>query len=281
MEFNLKTRKNLFILLAILMTLIAGGLAISYVRWKKNRETVVGTNSKNPEQEAVCKDINEEAAKSIESLPSGEAESIQKNEEAVSISYPVHKNISSTIFWVGEKASADNKNISNSPSAWDDQWKKHYGGVDSSAKRNGFLPAKFCPRENPFYAALPYNDFNEKGEHKKELSSVVPWAKNINIADNYSILKNRWIKITHSGKIAYAQWEDVGPFGEDDSEYVFGDAAPKSKENKNAGIDVSPATRDYLGLSGEDKVDWQFVDSGDVPDGAWKKIITTSQVFWN
>lgn len=84
----------------------------------------------------------------------------------------------------------------------------------------------------------------------------------------------------HAGKTAYVQWEDVGPFGEDDSGYVFGNAAPKSSENKNSGIDVSPAARDYLGLTGMDKVDWQFVDFKDVPDGVWKKIITTSQVFW-
>jgi hypothetical protein len=92
------------------------------------------------------------------------------------------------------------------------------------------------------------------------------------------MLKNRWIVITKDGKTAYAQWEDVGPFGEDDAKYVFGDALPKSKENKNAGLDVSPAVRDYLELEDIDKVDWQFVDEKDVPRGPWKDIITTSQV---
>lgn len=33
-------------------------------------------------------------------------------------------------------------------------------------------------------------------------------------------------------------------------------------------MDVSPAVRDYLGLSGIDKVDWQFVEFEDVPEGA-------------
>jgi hypothetical protein len=194
--------------------------------------------------------------------------------------YLLHKNITSTIFWVGEKASDDNDNISNSPSAWDDKWKEHYGGIDNPDKRAGFYPSKFIPKENPFYAALPYNDFNEKGNRKHTALSTVPWANGKPWQDNESLCKNQWIKIEKGDKVAYAQWEDVGPFGENDVNYVFGKSLPKNKENKSAGIDLSPAVKDFLNLDGMDKVTWQFVEEKDVPDGPWKNIITRSNIDW-
>ena len=191
--------------------------------------------------------------------------------------YMVHKNISTTYFWAGEEADKDNGDISNLPSAWDDDWTKHFGGIDDPEHRSGYLPAKFTPKENPFYFALPYNDFDSKGNQKNDSEALAIWNKP---KDGDSMCKNQWIKITKGGKTAYAQWEDVGPFGEDDKAYVFGGATPKSKENSHAGLDVSPAVHDYLGLGDVDKTDWQFVAASDVPDGPWKKIITTSQVFW-
>lgn len=190
--------------------------------------------------------------------------------------YPVHKNIIATTFWVGESASSSNDFISNSKSAWDEDWKTHFGGTDDPENRNGFNPAGFTPRENPFYFALPYNDLNSKGVRKKEAATVVYWYNEKKWSESRSMLKNQWIKITKNGKSAYAQWEDVGPFGEDDKNYVFGNSSPKSKENNNAGLDVSPAVKDYLGLDGESKVDWQFVKESDVPNGPWKETITTS-----
>jgi hypothetical protein len=280
MIFDSKIKEGLFI---GLLVFVLGGLAIGYVSNKnkpKVSKIVLEGVSESVNPESACEAIAEEKVPDVPAKPVEELKPVLKDEESKSSGYPLHSDISSTIFWVGESASDENDNISNSPSAWDEQWKKHYGGVDSSTKRDGFLPSKFCPKENPFYVALPYNDFGKNGKHKEEIFSLVPWVKNRNIPDDYSVLKNRWIKIIHGGETAYAQWEDVGPFGESDKEYVFGSANPKSKENKNAGIDVSPAVRDYLGLSGIDKVDWQFVDFEDVPDGAWKKIITKSQVYW-
>lgn len=194
--------------------------------------------------------------------------------------YPLHKNISTTYFWVGEEAGADNKNISNLPSAWDEDWAKHFGGVDTPDKRSGFFPAKFTPKENPFYFALPYNDFDNNGNRKKEISSLVPWAGSTVWKENQSVLKNQWIKIMKGSAVAYAQWQDVGPFKEDDASYVFGSALPKSKVNNHAGLDVSPAVRDMLGLSDIDTADWQFIPANQVPDGPWKKVVTTSQVYW-
>ncbi len=196
------------------------------------------------------------------------------------IDYPLHKNITATVFWIGEEGDEDNGYIPNVTSAWDDNWINHYGGYDDPNNRNGFYPAEFIPNENPFYCALPYNDFDEDGNRKKESYEIVYWANEKEWLDNESMLKNRWIKIIKSGKECYAQWEDVGPFGENDYEYVFGMSMPQNTINYNAGIDLSPAVRDYFGLSDIDTISWQFVNYEDVPEGPWKDIITTSQIDW-
>jgi len=198
--------------------------------------------------------------------------------------YPLHKDITVTNFYVGELASADNGYIPNVDSAWDDIWMWDFGGVDMPDDRNStypYYPAKFIPSENPFYFALPYDDLDENG-NPKPTQKLIPWYKG---ETNTTILKNRWIKIIKtyedgSKKVTYAQWEDVGPFEDDDFDYVFGSARPKNQINDNAGLDVSPAVKLYLGLKDIDKVDWQFVDEDEVPNGPWKNIVTTSGVNW-
>lgn len=190
----------------------------------------------------------------------------------------VHADIVTTYFWAGEAADASNAGISNTPSAWDDIWSTHYGGYDDPLHRNGSLPAAFTPKENPFYFALPYNDYDANGNRRPDASkcSAVTGVK----ATNTSWCKNAWIKITKGTKTAYAQWEDVGPMNEDDSAYVFGTAKPKNTWDSKAGLDVSPAARDYLGLQDVDKTSWTFVSAASVPAGPWKQIITTSGVYW-
>ncbi len=195
--------------------------------------------------------------------------------------YPVHHNITVTYFWIGESGNADNKDIPNRQSVWDDKWQEHYGGIDSPENRNGFLPVNFIPNENPFYCALPYNDRKSKsGKRKKNAYKDIYWAEEKQWSDNESMCKNKWIKITKGNKTIYAQWEDAGPFGENDWKYVFGTKQPKNKINNHAGIDVSPAIRDYLELDDIDKVDWQFVSKEDVPDGVWRNTITRSNIYW-
>ncbi|MDD5397003.1 MAG: hypothetical protein PHW24_03005 [Candidatus Moranbacteria bacterium] len=238
------------------------------------KEVAVATAQQETEKSSPSTAIIETAKAAIETVAPAAVQTSVENK------YPVHQNISTTYFWVGEEADADNKNISNSPSAWDEQWATHFGGVDDPKKRNGFVVAKFVPKENSFYFALPYNDFDENGNRKKDVNSVIPWASSKKWGATESIVKNQWIKITKGGKTAYAQWEDVGPFKEDDQAYVFGSARPKSKTNDNAGLDVSPAVKDFLGLGDVDKTDWQFVDAQQVPDGPWKGTITNSQISW-
>ncbi len=70
----------------------------------------------------------------------------------------------------------------------------------------------------------------------------------------------------------YAQWEDAGPFRTDHWQYVFGNERPKPNLNRGAGLDVSPAVRDYLGIQATDVTDWKFVEFKDVPPGPWSKL---------
>lgn len=194
--------------------------------------------------------------------------------------YPLHQNITTTYFWIGESPGADNQYISNSASAWDDNWVDHYGGIDNPADRNQYLPSKFIPKENPFYFALPYNDFDDEGTRNQDAYDTVYWSGEKQWNDTESMVKNRWIEITKDNKTAYAQWEDAGPFVYNDSNYVFGNATPLNKLNHNAGLDVSPAVKDYLNLlHGKNVVSWRFVDYDNIPDGPWKNIITSSKVF--
>lgn len=194
--------------------------------------------------------------------------------------YTLHHDITATYFWVGESASKDNQYNDNLSSAWDSSWVVHFGGVDDPINRTGYLPVAFVPRENPFYFALPYDDFFVDGSRKPDAYSTVYWSHEKNWSDSESMVKNRWIAITQGNKTVYAQWEDAGPFLYDDKNYVFGTSPPVNAINKNAGLDVSPAVRDYLGLfnQGKNQVSWQFVDFEDIPDGLWKDVITTSQV---
>ncbi len=194
--------------------------------------------------------------------------------------YPLHQGITSTVFWIGEEASGENGWIANDDSAWDELWLEHYGGVDDPVNRSGYFPAGFVPGENPFYVALPYNDLDENGNRKPDAAQHVYWLKGNNKTTMASVLKDRWVKITKDGHSAYAQWEDVGPFGEDDWPYVFGNSAPANKLNQSAGIDVSPATRDYLNLSDIDKIDWQFVDFEAVEPGPWLFRVNMAGQDW-
>ena len=188
--------------------------------------------------------------------------------------YPDHT-ATATVFWVGEPADSDSGYITNVVSAWDDHWRDHFGGTDDPDHRNGWQPAGFTPRENPFYVALPYDDIDDSG-HVKPSAARLPWAAER--VPGQSVLKNRWVRVEHDGQAAYGQWEDVGPFESDDFDYVFGGADPSNHRNEQAGLDVSPAIRDRLRLDGEQPVSWRFVDRADVPAGPWLSIVTTSGV---
>jgi hypothetical protein len=178
------------------------------------------------------------------------------------------RNVVSTVFWVGEEATANNP-VDNKASAWDVNWERNFGGFDDPDDRDGYLPRAFVPKANPFYVALPYNDLERGGGHRLEASEEIPWFWRDYRGEGISVCKDRWVAVHCRGRICYAQWEDVGPFQIDNWEYVFGDEAPRPNRNGNAGIDVSPAVRDFLGLKSGERVQWRFVEERDVPRGPW------------
>src|SRR4029453_9727400 len=183
--------------------------------------------------------------------------------------YPWKRQMVTTAFWIGEKPSGNNP-VPNRVSSWDKEWTKNYGGMDDPdpARRSNYIPVKFMPRLNPFYCALPYNDKAREG-HRPEASRVVPWFREAYQGPAVSTCKDRWIAIRKGNRTAYAQWEDAGPFRTDHWQYVFGNERPKPNLNKGAGLDVSPAVRDYLRLKPTDVTDWRFADFSEVSRGPW------------
>jgi len=187
--------------------------------------------------------------------------------------YPWKINIVTTVFWIGEQPTANNP-VPNVRSAWDANWTSNYGGFDTpdpTQRRKGdYIPASFTPRQNPFYCALPYNDVTH-GQFKPEAALVIPWFRQAYNGPGQSVCWHRWIAIRKGNRTAYAQWEDCGPFRTDHFQYVFQNERPKPNLNRGAGLDVSPAVRDYLGLAPTDVTDWQFVEVRDVAPGPWRK----------
>ncbi len=156
--------------------------------------------------------------------------------------FPWKINIVTTVFWVGEQAGGNNP-VPNYRSSWDLNWTTNYGGFDTpdpSSRRN-YIPVAF-----------------------------IPWFKQAYTGPGQSVCKDRWIAIRKGNRTCYAQWEDCGPFRTDHFQYVFQNEHPKPNLNQGAGLDVSPAVRDYLGLAPTDVTDWQFVEVRDVPAGPWR-----------
>ncbi len=184
--------------------------------------------------------------------------------------FPWKTSIVTTVFWIGEQPSANNP-VPNVKSSWDAEWTSHYGGFDTpdTSSRRNYIPVSFMPRQNPFYCALPYNDVTH-GQFKPEAPLVIPWFRQSYTQPGRSVCKDRWLAIRKGNRTCYAQWEDCGPFRTDHFQYVFQNERPKPNLNRGAGLDVSPAIRDYLGLQPTDVTDWQFVEVRDVPSGPWR-----------
>ena len=137
-----------------------------------------------------------------------------------------------TVFWVGEDANGENSYIDNYGSYWDPKWMKHFGGLDSPKHRDGYFPAGFKPKQNPFYVALPFAEVDRDGNLKEAAKRIPGFGEG-----REPLTRNRWVEIRYKGKSCYAQWQDVGPFGEDDFDWVFGDAQkPKNREGLKAGL---------------------------------------------
>ncbi|MEI8039677.1 MAG: hypothetical protein WCJ14_14950 [Verrucomicrobiota bacterium] len=192
--------------------------------------------------------------------------------------YPWKTQVTCTIFWIGEQATERNP-TPNNKSSWDQLWENNFGGYDDPepARRianfstGEFRPKGFVPKLNPFYIALPYNDVVSSSCHKPEAARVIPWFARMRPEPGKTVCKGRWLQIFRAGRSCFGQWEDCGPWETDDWEFVFGTKPPKTTQNGSAGIDLSPAIRDYLGVKSGEKVHWRFVEAAQVPFGPWKK----------
>jgi TonB family protein len=184
--------------------------------------------------------------------------------------FPWKTNVVTTVFWVGQEH-VTGKTSPQHQSVWDKDWLKNFGGVDTPelAARHDYIPISFVPRQNPFYCALPYNDV-EQGQFKPEAPIVIPWFKQVHAEPGQSVCKDRWVAIQKGDRICYAQWEDCGPFRTDHFQYVFQNERPAPNASNGAGLNVSPAVRDHLGLAPTDVADWRFVELSDVPPGPWR-----------
>lgn len=209
---------------------------------------------------------------------SGQQQATRTTSPTPNVSYPWKKNITCTIFWIGELPTQNNP-TPNTKSSWDTKWVENFGGYDDPDPANRianhatgeFRPRAFVPKLNPFYIALPYNDVVNHREHKPEAARVIPWFARYRPEPGKTVCKGRWVQIFRGGRYCFAQWEDCGPWETEDWNYVFGNKPPRTTQNGGAGIDLSPAIRDYLGLKSGDKVHWRFVESGQVPYGPWKR----------
>jgi len=190
--------------------------------------------------------------------------------------YPWRAGIITTEFWIGEGGSSISP-TDNIGSAWDEHWRSTNRGADSPDDRNGFASADHASTVNPFYIALPFNDLAYP-----EKAHWVPrsWHRPNVDGKQVSACKDRWVEIKNAaGRVCFAQWEDVGPLRSDHAEYVFGNEMPDTYTR--AGLDISPAVAQYLGIDENHKAitSWRFVDDEDVPPGQWLKYDEQAVIF--
>ncbi len=128
-----------------------------------------------------------------------------------------------------------------------------------------------------FTCALPYNDVT-RGTTKPEARVVIPWFRQAYVQEGHTVCKDHWVAIQHGNRVVYAQWEDCGPFRTDHFQYVFGAEVPRPNLNGGAGLDVSPAVRDALGMNAtRDVCAWKFVEVNEVPPGPWRQYGDNNQ----
>jgi hypothetical protein len=192
--------------------------------------------------------------------------------------YPWKTEIITTMFWIGE-GSTPLSSTTNVESSWDEDWLPNNHGSDSPNNRDGYASGNHASTLNPFYVALPFNDLAFPDKAREWLPRG--WHRPREDGKEVSACKDRWVWIKNSrGRSCFAQWEDVGPLRYDHAEYVFGDERPTGMGDDHAGLDVSPAVAQYLGVDGTNRLtSWRFVDDEDVPPGPWLKLDEQAVIF--
>jgi hypothetical protein len=192
--------------------------------------------------------------------------------------YPWKTNIITTMFWIGE-GSTPISSTTNVQSSWDQDWLPDNHGSDSPYNRNGYAAGNHASTLNPFYVALPFNDLAFPDKAHEYLPPG--WYRPPRDGKQVSACKDRWVEIKNAqGRTCYAQWEDVGPLRYDHAEYVFGSERPIGIGDDHAGLDVSPAVAQYLGIDGKNRItSWRFVDDEDVRPGYWLQLDEQAVLF--
>jgi hypothetical protein len=192
--------------------------------------------------------------------------------------YPWKMDIITTMFWIGEGGS-NVSSTDNIQSSWDQDWLPNNHGSDSPNNRNGYAAGNHASTLNPFYVALPFNDLVFPDKARQWLPRG--WYRPPKDGKQVSACKDRWVEIKNAqGRTCYAQWEDVGPLRYDHAEYVFGNERPIGVGDDHAGLDVSPAVAQYLGIDGKNRItSWRFVDDEDVRPGDWLRLDEQAVIF--
>jgi hypothetical protein len=157
---------------------------------------------------------------------------------------------------------------------WDPHWRQENGGPDDGNDLIGYASGSHASLLNPFYVALPFNDVTNPKLADRWLPEG--WIKRSGDKNGVSVCKGRWIEIKNSsGRVCFAQWEDVGPVNTDDAAYVFGPNRPEEIR----GLIISPAVGKYLGVDSTAILSWRFVDDDDVRPGMWLRYDEQAILF--
>ncbi len=184
---------------------------------------------------------------------------------SITTSYPWRRDISATVFILGEKSDA---------ASLDPHWVRDNGGTDTATGMSGYASDSHASTMNPFYVGLPFNDVAHPALAMRWLPRGWTTPKS---EPHGSACLGRWVELLNrNGRSCFAQWEAADPAGADDAAYVFGSSATPKEA---AGIHVSPAVAKYLGFEGTAVASWRFVDDDDVPAGLWLRYSEQAVLF--
>ena len=145
---------------------------------------------------------------------------------------------------------------------------KHFGGVDSPSTERLFsgglhAQAKSVLCGSAFRRGGP--GWQPQGGRKKDPGFG---------ESREPLTRNRWVEIRYKDKSCYAQWQDVGPMGEDDFDGCSGTPRSPRTGRAQGRPRYFAAAAQYLGVEGSARTEWRFVDEAQVPGGPWKTIVT-------
>ncbi len=126
-------------------------------------------------------------------------------------------------------------------------------------------PGRHVLAPNPFYISLPFDDIAFPEKARAWMPAT--WLGRSEKGKAISGCRDRWVEIKNAqGLSCFAQWEAVGPQGNDQADYIFGSKRPNGP---GRALGVSPEVARYLHLAGGGITSWRFVEDTEVPMGEW------------